>query len=511
MEGTCEHSEICGRDSLNGEVMCILHSEDSEKDEEAFKKALEKHWEEHGSNFRYFVFPAQIDLSSVVFENRANFSGSTFKAAVALAGATFEEDAVFREVTFQDEVGFQDALFEDSATFRSATFEEESSFLAANFQDVANFKDAVFLSKTVFGSKIYGQNAIFELGADFENATFEDSANFQKVLFRKPAFFKGVTLKNEASFQDAVFAGGANFKDAVFSKVNFRNTLFEEAALFDHCFEMSSKVRFLEADFESCEFRDGAVFTGRSEEDRAFAGGKVSFSNVEVRADSRLRFRYADLSRCRFLRTDLRNADFTGIKWCEEVSSDGWLFDEWFPRVGLYDEIYEQNVGESNSGKKIDSKPVDSIPWSEIERHYRQLKRNYENRGDFPRAGDFHIGEKVARRQNPQTSWGMRFLLTSYRVLSKYGERSLPGTLWLVGLVPMLALVYFLLGSSTCSICGSVSYYDAFLLSLEATFYPVRPIGFVEVWPNLLSIIQRVVSPVLLTLLVLALRQRVKR
>jgi hypothetical protein len=78
-------------------------------------------------------------------------------------------------------------------------------------------------------------------------------------------------------------------------------------------------------------------------------------------------------------------------------------------------------------------------------------------------------------------------------------------------LIPAFALLYFALGATTCIPCEPVSYPDGLLSSLESTFYPVQSVGFIGFWPQFFSIVQRVISPILIALLALALRQRVKR
>lgn len=108
---------------------------------------------------------------------------------------------------------------------------------------------------------------------------------------------------------------------------------------------------------------------------------------------------------------------------------------ELFSRDGLYEEIAEES---ENGERWVDRNPGENEkqrPWPEIERLYGELKKNYEAKGDFPRAGDFHIGEKEARRRNPNTSYQMKALLWAYRTLSRYGERALPATIWLLTIV----------------------------------------------------------------------------
>lgn len=377
----------------------------------------------------------------------------------------------------------------------------------------------------VFPKRIDSSGQSFKSDVKFQNATFRGEVDFDKADFEWVSFHR-------ATFEDEAYFTGTAFREAIFT-----DATFEKKAFFSRAFRNRDGVEFDEAKFTSCKFRGGAKFTGKDEKNRAFSGGKVSFQKVTVPPDADFHFRYADLSRCRFLRTDLQNADFIGVQWCEEVSDD-----EWTHRTGLYDEVEESHKCSSPDDASdeaverrrsfgdilwttIDRMGSPHSPhwtlfeirrrpegkWREVERLYRQLKRNYEERGDFPRGGDFHIGEKEARRRSPETSGTLKFLLYTYRALSKYGERALPAVFWLVAAVLSFALLYHLSGATTLATTGEVTYSGALIYSLEATLYPVESVGFLGFWPQFFSIVQRVVSPVLIALLALALRQRVKR
>jgi len=66
-------------------------------------------------------------------------------------------------------------------------------------------------------------------------------------------------------------------------------------------------------------------------------------------------FLEADLTECRFLNTDLRKVQLVGVKWLQLGR-----------RVFVFDEIIsEQGVRR---------------PWFQLERLYRELKQNYEDR-----------------------------------------------------------------------------------------------------------------------------------
>lgn len=108
-------------------------------------------------------------------------------------------------------------------------------------------------------------------------------------------------------------------------------------------------------------------------------------------------------------------------------------------------------------------------------------------------------------------------LLNIYRALSKYGERASPAALWLTVIVIACMIGYVFLGampgseSPPLSPGSSADWIRGFAISMETTFFPVESAGFQDVWPRLLNVIQRILSPPIIALLVLALRQRVKR
>lgn len=302
----CEHSDVCGRDVLEGhDGRCILHSTDSEKDVEAFKRALKEHREEHGPNFGRMVFPGGV-------------------------------------------------FFMNLSSAMDSTFEERASF---------------------------------------HNATFEEDMSFGGATFKAGASFGGTKFKGDAYFDAAKFEGGAYFSDTIFGdEVSFTLTRFEA----------------------------GVSFLGtRWGEDLLFADTKVVFIDVRYDSDNPPEFRFVDLSRCRFARTDLRKIDFTGVQWCEKVSD--W---ELFTRVGLYDEI----AGEGRL--KI---PFTDVPsWHEVERLYRHLKKTMRT-GGTSRGQETSTSEKRKPAAETQIPTGVCvYCSTSTVVLANTGSvpYQLPFGLW---------------------------------------------------------------------------------
>jgi len=414
----------------------------------------------------------------------------------------------------KDEEAFDEALeqhrAEHNEDFRWMVFPTSIEFEEGETL-VGSFKDATFLDSVSFQGVSFQPFSVKDEIFNFRHSTFERNASFINVTFEWKASFAGARFQTKGDFTGVTFEKGVSFMGATFREANFMKASFCQASSFLRAFESDEEVGFKGAYFQGASVQGDIRFAGESPNNRAFAGGLVRFDQVKQESGGEISFRYADLRRCHLFGTDLENINFTGVKWCEKASSDGWRCNEWFDRVGIYDEFAKTGGIDPYDPEEW----IDRRPWPEIERAYRQLKRNYEARGDYPRGGDFHIGEKVARRkrawENLSSEWGQWVLLSLYRALSKYGERALPATFWLVGVVLSFALVYVMLGATSGPFCEPVSYSNALLSSLEATFYPVRPVGFETFMPRLTSFVQRLISPVLIALLVLALRQRVKR
>ena len=471
--GNCQHYDVCGFQALGGKDKCILHTDDPNKDVSEFEGAFQLKLRHSDLDFRWVVFPLGFELmgspigadfESIVSGNAVDFTGATFEGNVSFAYLTFGSETEFEKTTFQGIANFQSSTFEKKVNLLDSTFEKRVDFRGATFEGGALFNRAIFKGRAGFNRATFEdvskcESNEFEPPVSFYKATFEDNSYFGATEFYSEVVFWASNFKGEAFFQNTVFGDGAEFAGAIFEA--------------------------------------GAHFTGETERDPIFSDTYVRLEYVTYSADASIEFRQADLRRCTFKGTNLRHIEFTGARWCGDVSR-GIPEDEWFKRVGVYDEIVELDEGETR-------------PWTEIEQLYRQLKKNYEDRGDFPRAGDFHIGEKETRRRNPNTSWGVYMLLSIYRALSKYGERALPAFAWLVVVVAGCGIGYSNLGVVVGDSGEALSGVQALLFSFEATFFPFSPLELEDPTARALNLLQRLLSPLLLALLGLALRQRVKR
>ena len=548
MPTRCKYHEICG---LNADAdpqagLCILHSEDPNKDKKEFEIKLEEHRKNGIDDYTYFVFPDKIFFNAITFKREADFSGATFTKEASFFGATFNKEtnfnktkfnkeanfgstkfvkeANFRRSTFTKEANFRRATFTKEADFRVATFTREAYFIGNTFSEGACFSGAKFTKEGTFSSTKFNKVADFRVAAfaeeaAFHGATFTNDANFYKAKFTKEADFSRATFTEEANFRitkftaevnfhrttftkeadfcDATFTDKADFREATFIKgANFRGTIFERAV-----------------DFRFSNLFGSTIFIGKkdTEENKTkyiFKDVNVEFRNVDITPADSVLFRDADLSHCLFQGTRVDKIEFTGVKWADIRSKFGQ------PRTGLYDEkILLENV----KSKKKYKGEKDDLNWEHIERVYRDLKKNHEENRDYERAGDFNYGEKEMRRKNPNTPTFHRVLLNFYLILSGYGERYLRPLGWSAAIFVACTIGYIVFGiapenGEPLGVANTECWIKAALYSLQVMTL-LRPI---ELQPtSLLSyslkVVQSITAPIILGLFVLALRQRLRR
>jgi uncharacterized protein YjbI with pentapeptide repeats len=262
----CKHYKICRRDAEENseEGLCILHSQDPEKNKGEFDKALAAHLDgDNGHNFKCFVFPGPANY----------FKGATFTEWTSFFGASFNEGADFTGAKFENRADFSGAAFAECANFSDTSFCKKVGFIDVCFAAKADFSDVAF------AETVYFLRTLFLEHADFSSATFTMGAQFLGTSFKR------------ADFSHATFTQGAEFVDVLFTEnANFLRTKFQGRTFFE-------------------------AIVGLRNTPRIFSGIEVDFRRVSVEPLDALIFRNADLQKCRFLYTDLRKAEFTNVKW----------------------------------------------------------------------------------------------------------------------------------------------------------------------------------------------------
>jgi len=470
----CSLYDNCGLDDTADPTagLCILHTWSPQKDRRAFEAALSAHRKVRGDSFAFFTFPAGVSFYEATFAGSVSFSGARFLGDAPFNKATFAADADFTAATFTAKASFSSAKFRERARFSHATFAAEASFASATFAAEAEFERATFTGdanflQAQFAEKANFRNVTFAQEAHFWVAAF-GSADFVLARFSKPAHFYRATFTKQAEF-GAYFDAGADFQQATFAQgpVSFRGSTFQGPTFF--------------------------VAGGLAPTQALFAGVEVDCRELVIQPAEALIVRNADLRKCRLLDTDLRKAELTDVLW-PRIG----------PRFGTYDEI-------------VPLPPGVERPWGRIERLYRELKQNHEDRHDYERAGDFHYGEKEMRRRNPRTPRLLRAFLTAYAGVSGYGENYLRPLLWAGGLLLACTYGYLVFGLSPKA--GGAPLAASHLRDwLRSAHYSLQVMTFLKPedlgplgWAKPLTTLQSLLGPVLLGFFGLALRQRLKR
>ena len=151
-----------------------------------------------------------MDLSRMVFLDRADFSGMHIGYEGFFMRAVFARDADFTRASFGTHSRFHRARFLGKAVFTETQFHGLAEFLEVSFDEGAGFSRARFFQGTGFsGSRFHKtldmSEARFDREAYFRFAEYQDTADFHRALFR-----------NTADFTEARFQGAVDFRKAVF-------------------------------------------------------------------------------------------------------------------------------------------------------------------------------------------------------------------------------------------------------------------------------------------------------
>lgn len=367
--------------------------------------------------FKNSKFNGNLDLSNIDFPKEAIFDGSEFHKEISFNSSTFNEKCSFLETTFINNVSFVLSKFNSKVNFSSKKFiilgqEKEIS----NFQQEADFSKVEFYDEADFSNSIFNNTAIFykstfSLKMDFSTSKFKNKINLKEAKFEKEVNFSGVEF-NSVEFMKTKFENGADFSDVTFNTdTKFEYSVFKGSTSY---FINTKAKKDITISFKYSQFLNRVIFSNSDDKEKVFSNVKeVDFSDLILEPLKSLVFINVDLSKSSFLNTDLREAEFTNVEWNKDNN------------LMIYDER-----------KKPDN-------YTKLEKIYRDLKINYENRKDFYKAGEFHINEKRIKRLNPETTKGNKFILFFYFLFSNYGESVKKPSIGLIIVLILSTFSYF--------------------------------------------------------------------
>ena len=338
-----------------------------------------------------------VDFSKFSFDKPVNFDGAIFKGNTNFSSATFKK-VTFRFAKFEGETRFDSVNFEGETYFSYAKFKGQTHFESTTFKTVS-FSDTIFEGVTYFSSAKFKIKAFFHF-VKFEEVTYFFNTTFKKVTFRFAKF------EGETYFYNAEFEG-----ETYFSYSTFRNTVHFEDTRFNG-----------NTSFYNTVFEDRAYFEGKKDllgNENLCLNEVTDWSYVRFLKLKLIDFTSVDFSKCKLSYADFSSVNLVDIRWAMKKK-----------RRIIYDEIENEK----------------NINYPIVENVYRRLKKNYENSGDYPYAGDFHYGEMEMKRRAQNKFFRWFSLTTLYKIFSGYGEKVWLSVLWLVLFFLLFTFSYLFTG-----------------------------------------------------------------
>ncbi|WP_172652399.1 pentapeptide repeat-containing protein [Rhodococcus opacus] len=495
--------------------------------------------------FSRATFLGRVAFHEATFVDRAGFIGAVFASATGFEATTFTKDAQFADAMFTRNVRFAGAIFTEDALFERAVFTGEVQFDKATFTKATQFDGVHALKLTFRGAEFHS----FDLGPlhaqhlNLNEAVFHNrirlTANCSTLTMQHIQIRSAGHLQIHAAriaADGAEFIGSTVLSDPGYTKVAPPQTQLPP---------------------------DSNVLPREEFRARQEASGKAAWLNdlqlgLKDRMTTLLSLRTANvgelvlssvvLNDCRFagahgldkLRIDATcslSSSRSRRRWSRPVRSTQRLIlaEElhWRRRYSRWDD--ETTTLE---GRKL-------LPPSamEIAGIYRDLRKGLEDAKNEPGAADFYYGEMEMRRLSRRTrdanhervtSMAERLLLEAYWAVSGYGLRASRAAFAIVLLILSSAMVFDLWGTRTGTgskaesidlATGVINYPpqlpsehgfgDALVLALRNSLSllrnPTTPAPALTPVGELADITLRLLTPVLLGFLILALRGRTKR
>ena len=479
----------------------LFLSPDPKKDADAFWKALTAEYQDEGGNWDAdwpeFVFPDQTGepFALATFTSPADFTGATFLGR-AVFGGIFQGPASFARVRFCRGAHFYlGTTFERYADFSQALFCEDALFSGTRFQGATTFDRAIFCGDAVFYRAGFGTGTRERLRGSVLMAAPPSrfSLSMSGARFRGRATFGGATFADGVSFDRAVFRKSATLEDAEVMHISFDGVRVEEElrlglAVGDGGSVLLSELRGPRASERSDSKRSAPVRFGR-----------MSLASTELRSLS------ADLtSSLRFSRSrDIEKVTLTDVDWPER--GGGY-------RVGDEDDMDAPRRAESQAAR--DRREPPSV--QELERIYRNLRSNLEERHDRVGAHRWYFAEMDVGRRRGRWSF-TKVARWFYWLTSGYGLAPLRPLVTLLAVAVLAFGVYMVPSSAVCPVVGAtgecVGWPDAVKVVVLGVSFQGLPSGVLlpGVLANLAWVVARFAGVTMLVSIGVAFRNQIAR
>jgi len=507
------------------------------------------------ATFEEAEFAAWADFELAQFAQGASFAGATFHRSASFESARFEAGADFAGVQ-APELRFDGAHLR-SVTFRDAVVQQltgEEAHVAGFLRLDGAQCDLLDLPRVVVDGEADATGATFG-EAILDDGRFGADALFCGATFERTARLGGAEIAGSMDFTRARFGGEAEFDEVrVDVTANFTQARIEQARRLGPLCARS--LRLDRATFER-PVRIEAVAPAASCVDTLFRGGVdlltgaanliaagADFGGPSLIAPLRssvlaargrprlLSLRSAKVAQLTASGVDLRVCRFANAHGLDRMVLERAQLSQpppglrWTRRHTIAEEHHWRHAhgargwyGEDVRGDDGMDDLADPLDAAQVARIYRALRKGREDGRDEPGAADFYYGEMEMRRlrgrEAPRGDWLRRrsvrriepFVLWAYWLVAGYGLRASRALVALVALIALLALPLDRVGFE-----GGRGYGASVLYAVESSVSlmrmpdaPLTPAG------QVLTLVLRILGPLLFGLGALALRSRVKR
>ena len=370
-------------------------------------------------------------------------------------------------------------------------FDKEVSFISAKFLSPALFSSVKF-------EKVQFIKTVFEENAQFNNCIFNDIANFSHFEFSEPVSFCGAKFNGRnrgAEFSSIIFGHVSDFRNVIFnSRVRFVNSTFHLRSLFNNA------VFNVDVDFKHNDFKN-----------------YLDLSNVQF-------FKKALFENNNFIRVNMESVNKKDFEYLDKITP------AFPPKINFVDSDFNSGFIISNTNLKdisFDNCDVTDLTfkrcdWAiqndrlvinevgrelkDSEEHYRQIKRNFNNKKNWEMSGLAYVSEMDMRRKRlwNEKNYYSWFLYWFYGYFSGYTQDIKKPILSIIALISISTLIFYFIDQNIVngfqrSLKGALPYFE---IGIEKPFA-----GYWLIIKN----IETILGGTFLTFFVLALRKRFKQ
>jgi uncharacterized protein YjbI with pentapeptide repeats len=512
-----------------------------------------------GAEFDQATFAGDARFDRATITGDAEFERAVFFRNVRFDGAAFTGCTRFNQATFRGEAGFGDVVFADDARFSQVAFAGSTRFNRAAFTGSARFDEVVFSGRTRFDRVTFSRDASFYKAtfrrlAIFAGAKFEQARQFGPLLAYRGLVLDGAEFAEPVQIEVSsigVCCRGARFPRGVQFRLRWARVVLDEAefpapSILKGIPHLSSEElaareerivkawRRLLADEISEQpqllslMRANVVGLGLSNVTVANCRFADAHNLDKMRLEADVSFAVAPSVLGRLSRRG-RQVIAEEREWrARRPRRWAWRAPQWPDWLGDHPGVLEAG---------------------QIADRYRALRKGREDAKNEPGAAYFYYGEMEMRRHSRTSPAAERGIIWLYWLISGYGLRSLRSlaALVLLAIVVTTALTGLGLGAAAPvttppqQMAGTISAAahkpaeikatlsgitpqlppdsqrwtkDRTVTALEVTFESFvfrstdQPLTTAGSW---ITIVARIVGPVLIALALLAVRNRVRR